>query len=162
MHPWYVSPETAHLRTSLIQNSPAVLLSFLVRQVQGSLRQRVHVVSHVITQLTFSSATWRTFHRAFGTWVGCTAYSHLAVDENKGMSTNELKGFHAEPLSTRRRRWMIFHCYVTWAAKVKQISLIKVKLCLRISLTKVFFLTYVVDHHGIEDYEVCPILLTCH
>lgn len=59
---------------------------------------------------------------------------------------------------------MIFHRYVTWAAKVKQISLIKVKLHLRISLTKVFFfLTYMyVDHHGIQDYEVYPILLTCH
>ena len=57
---------------------------------------------------------------------------------------------------------MIFHRYVTWAAKVKQISLIEVKLYLRISLTKVFFFTYVVDHHGIQDFEVYPILPTCH
>ena len=57
---------------------------------------------------------------------------------------------------------MIFHRYVTWAAKVKQISLMKVKLCLRISLTKVFFFLTYVDHHGIQDYEVCPIFLTCH
>ena len=55
---------------------------------------------------------------------------------------------------------MIFHRYVTWAAKVKQISLIKVKLCLRISLTKVFFFLTYVDHHGIQDCEVFLILLT--
>ena len=57
---------------------------------------------------------------------------------------------------------MIFHCYITWAAKVKQISLIKVKLYLRISLTKVFFKTYVVDDQGIQESGVYPILLTYH
>ena len=82
-------------------------------QVDWALRQHVHVISHVTAHFTSSTATGWTFLATLGSWVGCVAYDHVAVNKHKWMISNEFEGFQTEPMCTDSRRTMVLNSQVT-------------------------------------------------
>ena len=100
-----------------------LFLSLASCEVDRALGQRIHVINHVITYYTFTSATWWTFFFTLWSRVRCVAYNYVVVHEYEWMICDELESLQAKPLSTRWRPRVILHGDVIRKSKKKSMSL---------------------------------------